>query len=66
MRTPLNGILGVLDLLRTTDLTEKQDRYVGIATASSEILLGHTNEALDVTRIETDSFHLRPQNFALR
>lgn len=65
MRTPLNGIMGVLDLLRTTELTEKQDRYARIATASGEILLGHTNEALDITRIETDSFHLTPQDFDL-
>ncbi|MGB3316692.1 MAG: ATP-binding protein, partial [Albidovulum sp.] len=65
MRTPLNGIIGVLDLLRTTELTEKQDRYARIATASSEILLGHTNEALDITRIETGSFQLKPENFDL-
>ncbi|SMX38244.1 hybrid sensor histidine kinase/response regulator [Octadecabacter ascidiaceicola] len=65
MRTPLNGIMGVLDLLRTTELTEQQDRYSRIAAASSEILLGHINEALDVTRIETGSFHLTPQNFDL-
>ncbi|MEP4308098.1 MAG: ATP-binding protein, partial [Lentilitoribacter sp.] len=65
MRTPLNGIMGVLDLLRTTKLSEKQERYARIAAASSEILLGHANEALDITRIETDSFHLSPQNFDL-
>ncbi len=65
MRTPLNGIMGVLDLLRTTELTEQQDHYARIATASSEILLGHTNEALDITRIETDSFQPKPQNFNL-
>ncbi len=65
MRTPLNGIMGILDLLQTTKLTKKQTRYARIATASSEILLGHTNEALDITRIETGSFHLSPQNFDL-
>jgi signal transduction histidine kinase/CheY-like chemotaxis protein len=59
-------IMGVLDLLRTTGLNEKQDRYACIATASSEILLGHTNEALDITRIETNSFHLTPQDFDLQ
>lgn len=63
MRTPLNGILGVLDLLKTTKLTPRQERYVQIATASSEILLEHTNEALDITRIETGTLQLTPQNF---
>ncbi len=65
MRTPLNGILGVLDLLKTTKLTPKQERYAQIATASSEILLEHTNEALDITRIETGTLQLTPQNFDL-
>jgi PAS domain S-box-containing protein len=65
MRTPLNGILGVLDLLKTTALTSRQQRYAKIATASSEILLEHINEALDITRIETGALHLTPQDFDL-
>ncbi len=65
MRTPLNGILGVLDLLKTTKLTPQQERYAQIATASSEILLEHTNEALDITRIETGTLQLTPQAFDL-
>jgi PAS domain S-box-containing protein len=66
MRTPLNGILGVLDLLKTTDLTHDQDRYANIATASGEILLEHINEALDLTRIETGTLTLTPQVFDLK
>ncbi|MEP5091643.1 MAG: PAS domain S-box protein, partial [Paracoccaceae bacterium] len=65
MRTPLNGILGVLDLLKTTKLTAKQSRYADIATASSEILLEHISEALDITRIEAGTFQLTPQDFDL-
>ncbi|CAN0602888.1 unnamed protein product, partial [Ectocarpus sp. 12 AP-2014] len=55
MRTPLNGILGVLDLMRQTKLTKKQDHYARVASASGEILLEHVNEALDITRIELGS-----------
>jgi len=65
MRTPLNGILGVLDLLKTTKLDDKQERYRQIAAASSEILLEHINEALDITRIETGTLVLTPQTFHL-
>ncbi len=65
MRTPLNGILGVLDLLRTTPLDEQQARYASIATSSSEILLEHVNEALDITRIETGELQLTAQDFRL-
>ena len=33
MRTPLAGIVGVMDLLKATKLTKKQDHYVQIATS---------------------------------
>ncbi|MEL6451967.1 MAG: ATP-binding protein [Pseudomonadota bacterium] len=65
MRTPLNGILGVLDLLSTTPLSPQQQRYARIATSSSEILLEQINEALDITRIEAGALQLNPQDFSL-
>lgn len=66
MRTPLNGILGVLDLLRQTKLNKQQDRYARVASASGEILLEHVNEALDITRIEMGSMQLSRYRFELR
>ena len=66
MRTPLNGILGVLDLLKTTNLDSRQSRYVQVAAASGEILLEHVNEALDITRIETGVMSLTPEVFSLK
>ncbi|WP_341862621.1 ATP-binding protein [Gymnodinialimonas sp. 57CJ19] len=66
MRTPLNGILGVLDLLRHTDLTQQQDRYARVASASGEILLEQVNEALDITRIEMGAMKLSPHRFEMR
>ncbi|MDB9991313.1 ATP-binding protein [Amylibacter sp.] len=65
MRTPLAGIIGVMDLLKTTKLTKKQDHYVQIATSSGEIMLEHINEALDITRIEGGALNLSPQEFDL-
>jgi CheY-like chemotaxis protein len=52
MRTPLNGVLGVLDLLERTELDPQQRRYVSTAAGSGEILLKHINDVLDVTRVE--------------
>ncbi|NOE34494.1 ATP-binding protein [Ruegeria sp. HKCCD7318] len=63
MRTPITGILGVLDLLKTTDLTEKQSHFLEVAIASGEILLKQVNEALDITRIESGSLVLSPAKF---
>ena len=63
MRTPLNGILGVLDLLKTTQLDDRQERYVNVATFSSEALLHQVNDALDVTQIDGGSLALAPRPF---
>ncbi|KMW59615.1 sensory box histidine kinase/response regulator [Candidatus Rhodobacter oscarellae] len=65
MRTPLNGILGVLDLLETTDLDAQQRRYVDVAAASGQILLEHTDEALDIARIEAGAFTLEDASYSI-
>lgn len=52
MRTPLNGVLGVMDLLARTELTPEQRGHVEVATLSGEVLLRHVNDVLDITRVE--------------
>lgn len=52
MRTPLNGVLGILDLLKTSGLDPDQERYVDVAIASGEVLARHVDDVLDITRIE--------------
>lgn len=63
MRTPLNGVLGTLDLLARTALSPVQARYLRTAVASSEILLRHVNDVLDIARIEADRFAPDPEPF---
>ena len=65
MRTPLAGIVGVMDLLGTTKLTKKQSHYLQMATYSSEILLDHINNALDITRIDVGELEASFQEFDL-
>lgn len=65
MRTPLAGIVGIMDLLKTTKLSQKQDRYIQIATSSSTVLLDHINEALNITRIDVGKLELSSQEFNL-
>lgn len=66
MRTPLNGILGVLDLLRSTDLSKKQSDYVNTATTAGEHLLHQVNDVLDISRAGTGHLTIedRPLNIA--
>ena len=58
MRTPLNGVLGMLDLLESTALDERQRNFVETATVSGEVLLRHINDVLDITRIEAGKMSL--------
>jgi len=53
MRTPLNGIVSALDLMHDTPLTKEQSSFLKAAETSSEILIGHVNDVLDIERIES-------------
>lgn len=52
MRTPLNGVIGLLDLLGETDLTRVQQDYLETATGSADALLILLSDLLDLSRIE--------------
>lgn len=53
MRTPLNGLLGSLDLLKRTQLSEKQNEFAEVMQKSGEMLLHHVNDVLDIARLES-------------
>ncbi|UCD47755.1 MAG: hybrid sensor histidine kinase/response regulator, partial [Deltaproteobacteria bacterium] len=52
MRTPLSGILGMVDLLRSTPLTPEQEDYASTIHASSRTLLFLIEDVLDISKIE--------------
>ncbi len=52
MRTPLNGVMGVMQILQDTELSDDQRHLVTLAENSGEILLRHVNDVLDIARIE--------------
>ncbi len=53
MRTPLNGLLGSLDLLKATKLTPKQVEFTNVMEKSGAMLLHHVNDVLDISRLES-------------
>jgi PAS domain S-box-containing protein len=53
VRTPINGVVGMLDLLRLTETGSEQQHYLELAQASAASLLTLTNEVLDWARIES-------------
>jgi len=65
MRTPLNGLLGTLDLLQDTGLTAEQRRYAKIMQNSGQMLLDQINDALDITQANKNGLSLSPEAFDL-
>ncbi|MBJ3778377.1 hybrid sensor histidine kinase/response regulator [Acuticoccus mangrovi] len=63
MRTPLNGVLALLDLLGGTALDAKQREYLETATLSGEMLQRRVDDVLDITRIEAGRMRLRAAPF---
>ena len=56
MRTPLNGVIGLLDLIGETVLSEEQRFYLEQANSSAGTLLTLLTDLLDLTRIEAGEF----------
>ena len=54
IRTPLNGILGFLELLKTTPLNELQEEYINTISQSAKNLLQIVNNILNVSKIESN------------
>ncbi len=66
MRTPLNGIMGMTDLLLDTDLDSEQRDFAKIIKTSGDSLLMILNDALDYSKIEAGELDLDEIEFNLR
>ena len=65
VRTPLNAIIGNVDLCLRTELSREQRRYLQRAQASSRSLLGIVDDILDFSRIEAQRVELEHVQFGL-
>jgi len=65
VRTPLNGIIGMGDLLLQTDLSNLQRDFVQTLCHSGEALLTVVNEILDFSKIEAGKVVLEKTDFLL-
>ena len=65
VRTPLNGIIGMSDLLLQTELTHLQRDFVQTLSRSGEALLSVVNEILDFSKIEAGKIVLEQTDFHL-
>ncbi|MBW4981929.1 response regulator [Mameliella sp. CS4] len=65
MRTPLNGMLGTLELVDDKALDARHQRYLRIVRESGRILLRHVNDVLDISRLDAGKMTLRKTGFDL-
>ena len=66
IRTPLNGMIGMIELLHSTNLNDKQLHYAKIAKSSANSLLNLINEILDFSKIEAGKMELDLVDFDLQ
>ena len=65
VRTPLNGILGMLQALQQSSLTREQKEYMHTAMNSGQNLLRTITDILEFARMESVNLELSPRPFDL-
>lgn len=66
VRTPLNGVIGMLELLKEMELAKNQQEYVEVAWRSAHSLLQLINDILDFSKMEAGKLILEETNFDFR
>ncbi len=63
IRTPMNGVIGMIELLLNTELTDEQREFVENTRTSAEALLTIINDILDFSKIESGKLELEHRPF---
>src|ERR1700678_1650861 len=64
--TPMNGVIGMSQILAETELDHTQREYVDIIRGSAQSLLSLINDVLDLSKIEAERLELEDVDFDLR
>lgn len=66
VRTPMNAIIGITELLLSTPLNPKQAEYLKMVLQSAEWLMGIINDVLDFSKVESGRVDLEQLPLSLR
>ncbi len=64
-RTPMNGIIGMTELVMDGPLNAEQKEYLGLVKSSSDSLLEMLNDILDLSKVEAGKLDLDPIEFSI-
>eukprot|EP01022_Parablepharisma_sp_SALTPOND_P018661 TRINITY_DN3085_c0_g1_i4.p1 TRINITY_DN3085_c0_g1~~TRINITY_DN3085_c0_g1_i4.p1 ORF type:complete len:563 (+),score=60.44 TRINITY_DN3085_c0_g1_i4:1464-3152(+) len=56
IRTPLNGIMGMLEMLKGTHKTKEEEVYLSVAMKTCKLLLFLTHDITDYSQLEANKF----------
>ncbi|MFT4975981.1 MAG: PAS domain S-box-containing protein [Myxococcota bacterium] len=65
IRTPLHGILGLLEIIQSSQPREEQAALLRVIQNSSDMLLVIINDILDTSKIEQGQLKIDPHDFSL-
>jgi two-component system sensor histidine kinase/response regulator len=66
VRTPLNGIVGMIELALDTDLSAEQARFLMTARSAADSLMEVINDILDFSKMEAGRLDVEPIEFQVR
>ncbi len=66
VRTPMNAIIGMTELVLNTPLNPKQKEYLKMVLLSGESLLGIINDILDFSKVESGKIELESMPLRMR
>lgn len=66
LRTPMNGVIGSLELMQTLPLEGEQEQYHRTASSSARDMLRMVDDILVLTELQADKLYPRREIFSLR
>jgi signal transduction histidine kinase len=65
LRTPMNGVIGSLELMETVELSEELAQYQQTAAGSAQDMMGMINGILTLTELQAGRLHAEQQPFSV-